>query len=120
MQNAINICEKWTDVTFKLTSSYWSGNDHLWDGPPYTDSYITAFRDRLTSVVSIHTASDELSVLLSAEERKSFRLDRLFEPLEDSKPLNYSPYTNHQWLKAVAEHERLVDPVEAAVAAKLR
>ena len=117
---AIRICDQWYDIPKKLTSTFWPGSDHAWKGDAHEDTFVLAFRNRLDHVLRIRTLSDELSQMLTAEERLSFQLNQLFAPLEDTKPLLYNPYTEPIWLKAVKEYERTIDPVEVAVAAHFR
>ena len=117
---ALRICKQWCEVPVKLTRSFWKGSDHNWNGEEHSDTYMMAFRDRIEHVLRIRTLSDELSQLLTAEERQHYQLDRLFAPLEDTRPLLYNPYTDPAWLKAVADYEKAIDPVESAVAQHFR
>ena len=120
LKAAIRICNQWYDVPKKLTSTFWPGSDHPWKGGVHEDSFVLSFKGRLEHVLRIRTLSDELSQMLTTEERSSFQLDKLFSPLEDTKPLLYNPYTEPLWARAVKEYERTIDPVEAAVAAHFR
>jgi hypothetical protein len=97
------VCEQWCDVPKKLTSTFWPGAEHSWKGDVHTDSFMEAFLSRLQQVLSIRTLSDELSQLLTPEERDQFQLGSMFAPLEHTEPLRYNPYTEPQWAKAVAE-----------------
>ncbi len=120
LQSAVRICEQWCDVPKKLTSTFWPGNDHQWKGDVHEDTFMEAFKGRLQHVLRIRTLSDELSQLLTQDERDQFQLDKLFQPLEETNPLMYNPYTEPKWLKAVSEYERYIEPVETAVAAHFR
>ena len=98
--SAIRILDQWVDIPRKLTTTFWRGGvDNPWKGEPYEDTYSVAFMKRLDHVLRIRTLSDELSQLLTAEDRRSFPLERLFKPLEDTRPLAYNPYTEPQWQK---------------------
>jgi hypothetical protein len=46
IQYATILCEKWLDVTKKLTSIFWTSSEHPWKGDAYVDSFIDAFRTR--------------------------------------------------------------------------
>ena len=120
LKAAIRICDQWYDVPRKLTTSFWVGSENPWQGAAHEDTFVQSFMVRLDHVLRIRTLSDELSQMLSSEERSSFQLDKLFAPLEDTKPLLYNPYTEPLWARAVKEYERTIDPVEAAVAAHFR
>lgn len=121
LQDAIRVCAEWTDVPSKLTSSYWGErSENPWRGGRYEDEYAIAFQRRLEDILSIRTLADELSQLLSKEERMSFRLDSLFEPLEETNALMYNPYTEPQWVRARQQYEKLLEPAERAVASYLR
>ena len=120
LKAAIRICDQWYDVPRKLTSTFWIGSEHSWTGPAHEDTFVQSFMGRLDHVLRIRTLSDELSQMLTPEERSSFQLDKLFAPLEDTKPLLYNPYTEPLWAKAVKDYEKTIDPVEAAVAAHFR
>jgi dynein heavy chain 2 len=120
LKAAVRICDQWCDVPKKLTSTFWPGSDHPWKGEAHEDTFFQAFKARLEHVEKIRTLSDELSQMLTREERASFQLDKLFAPLEDTKPLLYNPYTEPLWASAVDKYERTISPVEAAVAAHFR
>ena len=120
LQDASRICKLWCEIPEKLTQTFWAGGEFGWRGDPHQDSFMKGFRDRLEQVLRIRTLSDELSQLLTADERSSFQLERLFIPLEDTKPLLYNPYTQPQWASAVAEYEQNIVPVESAVASHFR
>ena len=120
LKAAIRICDQWCDVPKKLTTTFWPGCDHRWEGVPHEDTFVKAFKGRLEHVLHIRTLSDELANMLTKDELASFRMGRLFEPLADSKPLLYNPYTEPQWQRAVKEYEHAISPVEAAVAKHFR
>ena len=44
----------------------------------------------------------------------------VFECLRTHNPILYSPFTVKRWSAAVAEHERLLEPVEQHIAGNLR
>jgi len=120
LKAAVRVCDQWCDVPRKLTTTFWPGSEHPWNGDAHEDTFMRAFKGRLEHVLRIRTLSDELANMLTKEELASFRLGRLFEPLQDTKPLLYNPYTEPQWQRAVKEYERTIAPVEAAVAAHFR
>jgi dynein heavy chain 2 len=120
LQAAAKVCEQWCEVPRKLTKTFWPGSDHAWKGGEHTDTYMEAFKGRVEHVLRILTLSDELSQLMTEEERSQFQLDRLFAPLETQKPLLYNPYSEPVWVKAVAEYENSLMPVESAVASHFR
>lgn len=119
---AIQLLQLWCDIPKKLTASYWSsrGIDHRWDGKPHVDTYSESFYRRLEEVLSLRTLAEELTQLLTPDERQSFQLSKLFMPLEEIKPLAYNPYTEPLWLKAKSEYEKKVEPIEAAVASRFK
>lgn len=120
LQSAIRLLEGWVEVPTKLTSTFWPGCEHPWRGEVHTDTYASAYKTRLDEVLGLRTLSDELGQLLSREERESFRLERLFDPLRRTRALMYNPYTNATWLTAVRAYEDSIVPVESAVARYLR
>eukprot|EP01031_Cornospumella_fuschlensis_P031389 gene31390-37941_t len=120
LQNCIYICDRWCDVPKQLTSTFWSTAGHPWRGRVHDDVLVGSLARRLEQVVGILTLSEELSQILPPADRSNFQLDRLFDPLRHINPVFYNPYTESTWQKAVKEYERLVDPVEAAVASRLR
>ena len=123
LYSAIRIVEKWTDVTKRLTSTFWRGqsaSQHSWKGDDYEDTYSNSFKTRLEQVYEILILSDELAQILSSEEKVNFQFEKLFAPLRETKPIHYNPYTEPQWARAKKEYERMVDPVESAVANRFR
>lgn len=120
LYGCIRICEQWCAIPHKLTSTFWSGAQHAWKGPLHEDSFTQAFLRRLEQVLGILTLSEELSQILTTEEKSTFQLSRLFEPLKETRPILYNPHTEPQWARAVKEYERLVDPVENAVATRFK
>lgn len=120
LQDGIRVCEQWIDVPRKLTTHYWQHAENPWKGAGYEDQFTVAFQKRLEHIMNIRTTSDELSQLLTRDERLSFRIDSLFEPLENTNPLMYNPYTEPEWARAVQQYEGLIEPVESAVASHIR
>ena len=117
--SCIRICEQWCAIPKKLTFQ-WSGAPHRWEGSLHEDTFGEAFLRRLEQVLGILTISEELSQILTAEEKATFQLSRLFEPLQETKPIQYNPDTEAQWSRAVREYEKLIDPVENAVATRFK
>ena len=120
LQDGIRVCEHWIEVPRKLTTQYWQHSENQWSKGGYEDQFTIAFQKRLEHIMSIRTTSDELSQLLTRDERMSFRIDSLFQPLESTNPLMYNPYTEPAWSKAVLQYENLIEPVESAVAGHIR
>lgn len=120
LQEGIRVLEQWTDVPRKLTTHYWQHTENPWKGPGYEDQFSVSFQKRLEQIMNIRTTSDELSQLLTRDEKLSFRIGSLFEPLESTNPLMYNPYTEPAWASAVRQYESLIEPVESAVASHIR
>ena len=121
LQASIRICEQWCNVTRRLTSTFWPGNQtHPWQGPVHEDSFTQAFLQRLEKVLEILSLSEELFQILSPEERASYQLHKLFDPLKETRPVLYNPYTEPRWARAVREYEKLIDPVENTVAVRFK
>jgi dynein heavy chain 2 len=119
LQGCIRIVEQWCAIPKKLTFQ-WSGAPHRWEGALHEDTFSDAFLRRLEQVLGILTISEELSQILTPEEKATFQLSRLFEPLRETKPILYNPETESQWMRAVKEYERLIDPVENAVGTRFK
>ena len=120
IQSCIGVLERWCDVPQRLTGKFWSNARHKWKGHPHEDLLTKAYVKRLTQVVGILTLSGELTSILSVSERAGFNLDRIYDPLKSMNPIFYNPYTEPNWNRAVKEFERLIDPVENAVATKFK
>lgn len=121
LTTAILLCEQWVDIPRKLTHTFWLNNRvHPWKGKQHEDGFVVAFKARLEHVLKLRVLSDELSQLITTEEKQSFRLDSLFNVLEETKPLLYNPYTEPIWKKAVSVYEKSIDPIESAVANHFR
>jgi dynein heavy chain 2 len=119
LQGCVRIIEQWCAIPSKLTYQ-WAGATHRWEGNPHEDVFALGFLRRLQQVQSILTISEELTQILTAEEKATFQLGRLFEPLRETNPIVYSPDTEPLWIRAVREYERLTDPVENAVATRFK
>ena len=111
LKAAIRLCESWCDVPQKLTSTFWPGSEHRWEGPAHEDVFLRAFKRRLEHILHLRTLSDELSLLLTKDELAAFRLGSLFDPLEEAKPLYYNPYTEPQWEEAVKKYEKAIGTI---------
>eukprot|EP01035_Chromulina_nebulosa_P017590 gene17590-23160_t len=120
LQSAIQVFEVWVDIPRKLTGTFWSGGLHTWKGKPFDDLFIKSYKNRLEKVLQIRVVSDELCQLLTSEERNFFEVEKLFLPLENTKPLLYNPYTEPIFNKAVEEYEKLIEPIESAVSVHFR
>jgi dynein heavy chain 2 len=120
LQNAIKICKKWIAIPNKLTTTFWQSEDRVWRGSAHEDTFCISFHHRLEEILQLRSLVEELSELLSNDEKESFRLRSLFGPLDDQQPLLYNPYTNNLWVKAMEEYNRSIDPVETAVASRFK
>lgn len=89
LQGCIRICEQWCAIPQKLTYQ-WEGAPHRWEGSPHVDVFSAGFLRRLQQVLSILTISEELSQILTPEEKATFQLGRLFEPLRETNPVLYN------------------------------
>lgn len=119
LQNCVYVCDRWCEVPKYLTAK-WSNSSHTWNGRAHDDGLVAALSRRLEQVLGILTLAEELVTILPASERSSFQFEKLFDPLRDVNPVFYNPYTENTWHRAVKEFERLVDPIETAVSARLR
>ena len=95
LQIAAKICDQWCEMPRKLTTTFWPGSMHTWKGPEHRDTYLEAFQERIEHVLRILTLSDELSQLMTDDERRQYQLDHLFAPLQDQQPLLYNPTLSH-------------------------
>ena len=126
LTNAVAIMSQWCEVPRQLTRSYWAGSsnnkqrNNVWKGDPYNDTFASAFQQRLEQVISILSTSQELTQLLTTDERRAFPLEKIYKPLENTHPLLYNPYTQPQWLKSVAEFDKSLAPIESAVVTRFK
>jgi dynein heavy chain 2 len=117
---SIQLLEQWCDVPRKLTSTFWSGGQNRWKNSTHEDTFCLAYKKRLEEILKVRTLADELSSLLTVEEKCSFNFENLFLPLEEANPLIYNPYTDSLWQRALKDYDKAIAPIETAVAAHFR
>ncbi|CAN0462143.1 unnamed protein product, partial [Phaeothamnion confervicola] len=74
----------------------------------------------LPQILQIRTTHDELNRLLPAVDAVRLSGSAQFAGLEALSPLRFNPYTQPDWVAAVAAFERGLASVDAAAAAALR
>nr|XP_032832089.1 cytoplasmic dynein 2 heavy chain 1 [Petromyzon marinus]XP_032832097.1 cytoplasmic dynein 2 heavy chain 1 [Petromyzon marinus]XP_032832104.1 cytoplasmic dynein 2 heavy chain 1 [Petromyzon marinus] len=118
---AASLCQRWTDTCEQLTGATWSRfTPHAWRGGAVNTDAVQGLASRLRQVLSLRTAHEQLLALLSSSERDTVQPSKAFKPFEGLNPLHYNPYTQPLWQAAVLQYERVVEPAESRVAAKLR
>lgn len=121
LSTSITLCERWVQIIDELTGTFWpSFDEHPWKGEKYSDTFLMAFKGRLQEVLRLRTTYEELLHLLPEERRDQFKVDDCFKPFAHLYPLNYNPYTQKDWGRAVAEFEKQLEPIESFIADKLQ
>ncbi|RXG65514.1 Cytoplasmic dynein 2 heavy chain 1, partial [Armadillidium vulgare] len=120
LNEGINVCHQWEDICHKLTSMYWQGQDHAWEGQPFSPEYCKKVCDRLSKILSLRTLHKQITRLLSSSEQEELKTSDAFKPFAGLKPLQYNPYTEPLWEAAVSQFGNCLKPAEQRVSGKLR
>jgi dynein heavy chain 2 len=117
LQAAIQLIRRWCDVpkTVSRGTGYRS-----WRGDAYEDSLNLGYLTRLEQILEIFTIYDELLIIFNENERSTYRISHLFDAVQSQNPVIYNPYTNNLWERSMQQYEKLLEPIQAAVATKLR
>jgi dynein heavy chain 2 len=117
---ARNLCEKWTQTTSELTSTFWQGDERRWGGGSFQDDFLRATVARLEEVTRLRTTHEELVRLLSRAEQQEHKVTDPFRQFLGLRPLCYNPYTQERWEAAVAQYESRLQPIESHIGSNLR
>ena len=118
----MRIIRSWKDRVTELTREFWKGNDcpHQWKGKPFSDPYLDNMIMRISEIFELRSQHDELMRLLTTEEQKRLNVDETFSPFRKINSFYTNEYQVQNWVKAKHEYERILEPMEKEICAKLR
>lgn len=122
LNECMRIFKGWKDRVTELTREFWRGQtaQHQWKGKPFADSYLDSMIVRINEIFELRSQHDELLRLLSPEEQKRLNVDSAFNPFRKINSFYTNEYQAQNWLKAKAEYEKFLEPMEKEICQKLR
>ena len=98
----------------------WRGGGHPWKGKPHVDTYLEGLITRINEIFELRSQHDELLRLLTIEEQKRLNVDNTFDPFRKINAFYNNQYSNHHWNKAKGDYNKILQPMEKEICAKLR
>jgi dynein heavy chain 2 len=86
----------------------------------YEEKTLKPLSRRLNAIQQTRLIGEELQRLMSKDDQSKFKLDRVFTPFENIPVLHTGPFSEPQWVAALAEFDRLLIPVEHHAASQLK
>lgn len=122
LNECMKICKGWKQCVTELTRQFWKVQSlkNQWKGKPYSDPYIDNMISRINEIFELRSQHDELLRLLTDDERKRLNVDNTFTPFRRINAFYTNEYQAQAWERAKAEYERIMEPMEKEICAKLR
>ena len=91
-----------------------------WQGKEVSTQNLQDFQVRVEEIIEIKSQMDELLHLLSPENQKRFKLDRIFEPFKKINPFQVSDYSKALWEEAKSRYNSNIQGPEEVIAQEIR
>ncbi|XP_020293197.1 cytoplasmic dynein 2 heavy chain 1 [Pseudomyrmex gracilis] len=115
------VCEKWTNVTQKLTELFWPHHSlHPWRGAIFVPEKCSKFGKILRQISELRAQHRQLSRLLTPNERSGLGIDALLQALDDTKIALNDDERDGEWERLRSKIEEGLAPAEERVAQKLK
>jgi len=120
LQSSIDVLTEWSSITQQLTQQEWKST-RRWTGDAYQHPALVTLTTRLQSILQIRTVMDQLGKMFTRDEAERLGIPRLSALLGSSVDvLQITPTATQQWEHTLSQFDRLMVPIEAAVASMLR
>lgn len=107
-----------------LTKIAWNSKNGMrpWEGKvcPQSDDYLIKFINRVDEIIEIRDQNDELTRLLSDEEKSKMKIDELFDKFDDVNPFYSNEVLVDQWVSRRKTYEEQLKPLLKEIGQKLR
>ncbi|XP_015834463.1 cytoplasmic dynein 2 heavy chain 1 [Tribolium castaneum] len=117
----IAIGERWLESCKQLTQIYWPNYpSNMWKDEMYQPPDLMKLVERLQKILSVQTLLRQLTRLLNSQEQEELKTNEMFKPFKNLSILEFGQFSSNLWLKSCEQFERLLQPAEERVAAKLK
>ncbi|XP_063978818.1 cytoplasmic dynein 2 heavy chain 1 [Diachasmimorpha longicaudata] len=120
-KTAANVCEKWVNVSQRLTSLFWPHHSlHPWKGASFSPPRCSKFADRLKQASEVRLQHRQLTRLLTENERSLLGTDNLLQNFDDMKIVLGEEGKDLEWERLKRRLEESLAPAEERVTEKLK
>ncbi|GAB1603231.1 hypothetical protein Ahia01_000603700, partial [Argonauta hians] len=121
LQYGVTICETWLNSCETLTHHWWRYyTQHRWTGDKYVPTDLSQLSNRINEVLTMRSIHEQLTHLLSSQERQELNMKNVFRPFSGLNPILYNPFTRPLWDAAVMQFNATLTPIEHKVASVLK
>ncbi|KAL2914266.1 hypothetical protein HK105_206212 [Polyrhizophydium stewartii] len=118
---ASDALDRWIDILHTLTSTFWPlYSPNRWEGEPFSSPVLTSLRERLKKILLLRSSHESLLGLLPAEDQKELRADEALQAFSGFNPVECNASTDAAWAAALAQYNRMIQPLEERCAQKLQ
>ena len=110
--------QRWGQIMQSIPSCY--KKKRKWQGKDINIQNLIDFQTRVEEIIEIKSQMDELLHLLSAENQKRFKFDKIFEPLKRVNPFQVSEYSKAMWEEAKSRYNANIQGPEEIIAGEIR
>ncbi|BES90289.1 heavy chain [Nesidiocoris tenuis] len=114
------LCEKWKEITMKLTSLYWPHYAiNPWTREPFIPEYSNGFMNRLNQVRKLRNIHMQVQILF-VDDNKEIDFSSLQKPFKGINYLLYNQHAEAKWTSAVSSFYEALHDIEPDIVEVLR
>lgn len=112
------VVQSWVSIMQMVPNSF--KKKRKWQGKEINTQNLQDFQGRVEEIIEIKSQMDELLHLLTPENQKRFKLDKIFEPFRKINPFQVSDYSKALWEDAKSRYNSNIQGPEEVIAGEIR
>lgn len=118
LNEGLKAVQRWEQIMQSVPQSF--RKKRKWQGKEISVQGLVDFQSRMEEIIEIKSQMDELLHLMTAENQKRFKLDKIFEPLKRINPFQVSEYSKSIWEDARTRYNSNIQGPEEIIAGEIR
>jgi dynein heavy chain 2, cytosolic len=118
LNEGLKTVQRWIQIMQTIPNSY--KKKKKWQGKEISVQNLIDFQTRVEEIIEIKSQMDELLNLLTPENQKRFKLDKIFEPLKRVNPFQVSDYSKALWEDGKSRYNANIQGPEEIIAGEIR
>ena len=118
LNEGLKAVQRWAQIMQAVPQS--NRKKRKWQGKDVSVQNLMDFQNRVEEIIEIKSQMEELMHLLTPENQKRFKLDKIFEPLKRINPFQVSDYSKTAWEEAKSRYNSNIQGPEEVIAGEIR
>ncbi|OMJ92391.1 hypothetical protein SteCoe_4833 [Stentor coeruleus] len=118
LNEGLKAVQRWVQIMQSIPNC--NKKKRKWQGKEINVQNLVDFQTRVEEIIEIKSQMDELLKLLTPENQKRFKLDKIFEPLKKINPFQVSEYSKALWEEAKSRYNANIQGPEEIIAGEIR